>query len=253
MEHGGFPVRVEHSVSLENHSALELSVLVILLKLRVLFHTDVEDCPDVRLLALRLGFSAHVLPLANTNFIPSANVTKTLPLFGERFDSLGVGSLFRPLNGSGNADVEWAVVLWCFEPVLSFRFPGHLAPNRHGRRDGFRRVRAGSARALLVLLLMRRLLGRKLLLRMLLLRRMLLMRMLLLMLLRSVRTRPSTRTGRDGVTALGRNGVTVPHEARAGRARASCEASKKHDNPSGDAAKYRAMKCDGSRAGRAST
>ena len=117
-------------------------------------------------------------------------------------------------------------MLWCLEPVLSFRLPGHLAPNRHGRRGGFRCVREGSARAMLVLLLMR-----MLLVRMLLLMRMLLMRMLLLMLLRSVRTRPSTRAGRNGVTALGKNGVTALHEARASRASASCKASKKHDNP----------------------
>ena len=97
-------------------------------------------------------------------------------------------------------------MLWCLEPVLSFRFPGHLVPNRHGRRGGCRRVREGSARAMLVLLLMRMLLVR-----------MLLMRMLLLMLLRSVRTRPSTRAGRNGVTALGKNWVTALHEARASK------------------------------------
>ena len=84
-------------------------------------------------------------------------------------------------------------------------------------------------------------------------KRMLLLRMLLLMLLRSERNRPSGHAGRDGVTALGKNGVTVLHEARASRASASGEASKEHDNPSGDATKYWAMKCDGSRAGRAST
>ena len=95
LEERGLVVLVDNPVALEDDAPLEFLPGVARGQFRVLLHADVENPAEVAFVAPRVGFLAHVVPVANVVLIPDSLVAQPLPLLVEGFACRwGAGDLF---------------------------------------------------------------------------------------------------------------------------------------------------------------
>ena len=75
-----FPVLVFHSIALKDNAPLVLTVLIALLELGSLLHTDAKQCSHVHLSALSSGLIGNLVPFADGSRVPNSFLNQLVPL-----------------------------------------------------------------------------------------------------------------------------------------------------------------------------